>query len=77
MPVSVDKNINKRVIVEINIHSIDCRFSFVESAMFFKTNVMVGNCIFWKLFAISKIHGNTNANNEIIATILTTINIIV
>jgi hypothetical protein len=76
LPVSVDKNINKRVIVEINIHIIDCRFSLVASAMFFKIIVMVGSWIFSKLFAISKIHGNTNANNEIIATILTTINII-
>jgi hypothetical protein len=46
LPVSVDKNINKRVIVDIVIHIIDFRLSLVHSAMFFKIIVMVGSSIF-------------------------------
>ncbi|MEI8252345.1 MAG: hypothetical protein WCG25_01010 [bacterium] len=76
LPVSVDKNINKRVIVDMIIHIIDFRLSLAPSAMFFKIIVMVGSSIFWKLFAISKIQGKTKANKEIIATIVITINII-
>jgi hypothetical protein len=76
LPVSVDKNINIRVMIDINIHIIDCRLFFAESAMFFNITVTVGNSIFWKLFAISKIHGKTKANNATMATIVITTNIV-
>ena len=73
---SVDKKIHINVIKEINIRIIDFRFSFAQSAMFFKTIVIVGNWTFWKLLAISKIHGRTKANSAMIATIVMTINIV-
>jgi hypothetical protein len=44
--------------------------------MFFNITVTLGSSTFSKLFAISKIQGKTNANKDIIATIVITINIV-